>query len=65
MPMGWKQKLDEVRMKSLQDIFEVDKPVIGMVHLPPLPDPLGTITTGWMPSSKTHWPTRKPSRKEE
>ncbi len=37
MAAEWKKKLDEVRMKSLQEIFEVDKPVIGMVHLPPLP----------------------------
>lgn len=37
MPVGWKKKLDEVRMKSLREIFEVDKPVIGMVHLLPLP----------------------------
>jgi len=37
MAAEWKKKLDEVRMKNLQEIFEVDKPVIGMVHLPPLP----------------------------
>ncbi len=37
MSIEWKKKLDEVRMKSLQEIFGVDKPVIGMVHLAPLP----------------------------
>ncbi|MEA1904643.1 MAG: BtpA/SgcQ family protein [Candidatus Hadarchaeota archaeon] len=37
MSIEWKKKLDEVQMKSLQEIFEVDKPVIGMIHLAPLP----------------------------
>lgn len=37
MSIEWKKRLDEVQMKSLQEIFEVDKPVIGMIHLPPLP----------------------------
>jgi len=33
----WKEKMDNVKMKNLQEIFEVDKPIIGMVHLIPLP----------------------------
>ncbi|MGH7186076.1 MAG: BtpA/SgcQ family protein [Pseudomonadota bacterium] len=33
----WKQEMDRPRMKSLQDLFAVEKPVIGMVHLWPLP----------------------------
>lgn len=34
---SWKQRLDELRIDSLVDLFGVDKPVIGMVHLLPLP----------------------------
>src|SRR2546425_12089738 len=33
----WKQEMDRPRMKSLADLFGVPKPVIGMVHLWPLP----------------------------
>ena len=33
----WKQKMDAPRLKSLEDFFGVPKPVIGMVHLWPLP----------------------------
>ena len=33
----WKQAMDRPRMKSLADLFSVPKPVIGMVHLWPLP----------------------------
>ena len=33
----WKQAMDRPRMKSLADLFAVPKPVIGMVHLWPLP----------------------------
>ena len=33
----WKQAMDRARMKSLADLFPVPKPVIGMVHLWPLP----------------------------
>jgi membrane complex biogenesis BtpA family protein len=33
----WKTELDRPRMKSLADLFPVPKPVIGMVHLWPLP----------------------------
>ena len=33
----WKQQMDAPRMKSLEELFGVAKPVIGMVHLWPLP----------------------------
>ncbi len=33
----WKQAMDRPRLKSLADLFGVPKPVIGMVHLWPLP----------------------------
>jgi membrane complex biogenesis BtpA family protein len=33
----WKQALDRPRLKSLVDLFPVPKPVIGMIHLWPLP----------------------------
>ena len=33
----WKQAMDRPRLKSLADFFGVPKPVIGMVHLWPLP----------------------------
>lgn len=33
----WKQAMDRPRLKSLTDFFGVPKPVIGMVHLWPLP----------------------------
>lgn len=35
--MPWKQRLDGIRLDCLADLFAVDKPVIGMVHLLPLP----------------------------
>jgi membrane complex biogenesis BtpA family protein len=35
--VGWKQRLDDIRLDSLVDMFGVHKPVIGMVHLWPLP----------------------------
>ncbi len=33
----WKQEMDRPRMKSLEELFGAPKPVIGMVHLWPLP----------------------------
>lgn len=33
----WKQAMERPRLKSLSDFFAVPKPVIGMVHLWPLP----------------------------
>jgi membrane complex biogenesis BtpA family protein len=37
MSVNWKERLDSLRLKSLQEMFEMAKPVIGMVHLLPLP----------------------------
>jgi len=37
MTPKWKQEMDQPRLKSLADLFGVPKPVIGMVHLWPLP----------------------------
>jgi len=37
MEVAWKKRLDGVRLDSLSDLFGVEKPVIGMVHLWPLP----------------------------
>ena len=37
----WRDEMDAYRMKSLSDIFTKPKPVIGMVHLPPLPGAVG------------------------
>jgi hypothetical protein len=33
----WTEELYDKRLKSLKEIFEVEKPIIGMVHLMPLP----------------------------
>jgi membrane complex biogenesis BtpA family protein len=35
--VAWKQHLDGLRLGSLDELFEIDKPVIGMIHLWPLP----------------------------
>ena len=35
--VGWKKHLDGLRLNSLYELFGVDKPIIGMVHLWPLP----------------------------
>jgi len=37
MKAEWKERLENLRLKSLKELFEVEKPVIGMVHLQPLP----------------------------
>jgi membrane complex biogenesis BtpA family protein len=37
MNVTWKKRLDEIRIDSLIDVFGVEKPIIGMVHLWPLP----------------------------
>ncbi len=37
MTPEWKKKQEELRLSGLPDMFGVDKPIIGMVHLPPLP----------------------------
>jgi membrane complex biogenesis BtpA family protein len=35
--VAWKERLDEIRLDSLSELFGVEKPIIGMVHLWPLP----------------------------
>ncbi|MBC7080623.1 MAG: photosystem I assembly BtpA, partial [Methanothrix sp.] len=37
MTADWKKRWDGLRIGSLRDLFGVDLPVIGMVHLWPLP----------------------------
>lgn len=37
MSTNWKARLDGLRLKSLEEMFGVEKPIIGMVHLLPLP----------------------------
>ena len=37
----WHKDLDKHRLKSMDEIFSTTKPVIGMVHLPPLPGTAG------------------------
>jgi hypothetical protein len=37
MKVEWKERLESLRLKSFKEIFEVEKPIIGMVHLQPLP----------------------------
>ena len=33
----WKKRLNSLRLESLEELFGVNKPIIGMVHLLPLP----------------------------
>jgi len=51
--VAWKQRLDGIRINSLADLFGVDKPVIGMVHLWPLPGAPGTPAMASALSSTT------------
>jgi membrane complex biogenesis BtpA family protein len=44
--VAWKKRLDEVRLDSLADLFSVEKPIIGMVHLWPLPGAPGYEGSG-------------------
>jgi len=37
MKVEWKERLESLRLKSLRELFGVEKPIIGMVHLWPLP----------------------------
>jgi len=37
MTMNWKERLDSLRLRSLKEMFGVEKPIIGMIHLLPLP----------------------------
>ncbi|MCD6554735.1 MAG: BtpA/SgcQ family protein [Anaerolineae bacterium] len=46
MTVEWRERLDSVRIKSLEDFFGVRKPIIGMVHLWPLPGAPGYIGYG-------------------
>jgi membrane complex biogenesis BtpA family protein len=41
MTVAWKEQLESHRLQSLESMFKVPKPVIGMVHLPPLPGSVG------------------------
>jgi membrane complex biogenesis BtpA family protein len=45
----WKERLDTIRMNSLVELFSVEKPVIGMVHLWPLPGAPGYTGYGMQP----------------
>ncbi len=40
---AWKKEMDAPRLKRLEDLFSVAKPVIGMVHLWPLPGAPGYL----------------------
>jgi membrane complex biogenesis BtpA family protein len=42
----WTKELYGKRLKSLKEIFEVEKPIIGMVHLMPLPGSPGYTSYG-------------------
>jgi len=37
MSVQWREHLESLRLGSLRELFGVDKPIIGMVHLWPLP----------------------------
>jgi hypothetical protein len=47
--VAWKKRLDDVQLGSLVDLFGVEKPVIGMVHLWPLPGAPGYTGSGMNP----------------
>ncbi len=51
--VAWKDRLDSLRLPSLAEMFGVDKPIIGMVHLWPLPGSPG-YTGGGMKSILDH-----------
>ncbi len=46
MSTNWKDRLDSLRLKSLKEMFGVEKPIIGMVHLLPLPGAPGYDSYG-------------------
>jgi len=46
MPEKWIEELYNKRLKSLEEIFEIEKPIIGMVHLIPLPGSPGYADYG-------------------
>ncbi|MEJ2733202.1 MAG: BtpA/SgcQ family protein [Anaerolineae bacterium] len=37
MSVAWKKRLDDLRLNSMDELFGVQNPIIGMVHLWPLP----------------------------
>ena len=45
----WKERLGSLRLGSLEELFGVIKPVIGMVHLLPLPGSPGYTGYGMDP----------------
>lgn len=45
----WKQRADALRLRSLDDLFGVPKPIIGMVHCWPLPGAPGYHGGGMQP----------------
>jgi membrane complex biogenesis BtpA family protein len=47
--VAWKERLDKIRLDSLDEMFHVEKPVIGMVHLDPLPGSPGYTGYGMAP----------------
>ena len=49
MEVSWKERLDEIRLNSLAEMFGVEKPIIGMVHLWPLPGAPGYTGYGMGP----------------
>ena len=55
----WKLEMDRPRLKSLMDLFHVQKPVIGMVHLWPLPGARAIRDTACEQSSTTACVTQK------
>jgi membrane complex biogenesis BtpA family protein len=44
--VAWKEHLDDIRLDSLAGMFGTEKPIIGMVHLWPLPGAPGYIGYG-------------------
>jgi len=46
MSTNWKDRLDSLRLKSLKEMFGVEKPIIGMIHLLPLPGAPGYDSYG-------------------
>jgi membrane complex biogenesis BtpA family protein len=47
--VAWKKHLDSVRLDSLSELFRVEKPIVGMVHLWPLPGAPGYLGEGLGP----------------
>jgi len=46
MEAEWRKRLESHRLRSLEELFGVDKPIIGMVHLWPLPGAPGYSNYG-------------------